>query len=260
MRAQEADAESIAIGYRTRDAAHADSTAGAGYVFNNDRLAERDPHALGHDAPNRICWPASRKRHDHRDRPRRIVLRPSNARYGRQRGSAGNEMQELSSVGKFHGVHVRSPPGRRTVNTEPLPGLLATVTSPPIMRASLRVMARPSPVPPKRCAVVLSAWLNSANSLACCSAVMPMPVSETDTSIQSRPFLTLLALSLTSPSLVNLQALLKRLNRTCRRRMGSTVRDPRSFGTSAVRRFLFWSASWRAVPMTSSINGISCTV
>src|SRR5215831_5522415 len=91
MRAQEADAESIAIGYRTRDAAHADSTAGAGYVFNNDGLAERDPHALGHDAPNRICWPASRKRYDHRDRPRRIVLRPSNARYGRQRGSAGNE-------------------------------------------------------------------------------------------------------------------------------------------------------------------------
>jgi hypothetical protein len=37
--------------------------------------------------------------------------------------------------------------GRRTVNTEPLPGSLATVTSPPIMRASLRVMASPSPVP-----------------------------------------------------------------------------------------------------------------
>jgi hypothetical protein len=34
------------------------------------------------------------------------------------------------------------------VNTEPLPSSLATVTSPPIMRASLRVMARPSPVPP----------------------------------------------------------------------------------------------------------------
>jgi hypothetical protein len=39
-------------------------------------------------------------------------------------------------------------PGRRTVNTDPLPGSLATVTSPPIMRASLRVMARPRPVPP----------------------------------------------------------------------------------------------------------------
>ena len=59
--------------------------------------------------------------------------------------------------------------GRRTVNTEPLPGSLVTVTSPPIMRASLRVMARPSPVPPKRCAVVASAWVNSSNSFACCS-------------------------------------------------------------------------------------------
>jgi len=38
--------------------------------------------------------------------------------------------------------------GIRTVNTEPLPGSLATVTSPPIMRASLRDRARPSPVPP----------------------------------------------------------------------------------------------------------------
>src|SRR5256886_11237600 len=34
-------------------------------------------------------------------------------------------------------------PGRRTVNTEPLPGSLVTVTSPPIMRASLREMASP---------------------------------------------------------------------------------------------------------------------
>ena len=31
-------------------------------------------------------------------------------------------------------------PGRRAVNTDPLPGSLATVTSPPIMRASLRVI------------------------------------------------------------------------------------------------------------------------
>ena len=35
-----------------------------------------------------------------------------------------------------------APPGSRSVNAEPLPGSLVTVTSPPIMRASLRVMAR----------------------------------------------------------------------------------------------------------------------
>src|SRR5262249_54313745 len=88
------------------------------------------------------------------------------------------------------------------------------------MRASLRVMARPSPVPPKCWAVVLSAWLNSSNSLACCSAVMPMPVSETANSTKLLPLLTLRATSLTSPALVNLQALLRRLSSICRSRMG----------------------------------------
>jgi hypothetical protein len=35
-----------------------------------------------------------------------------------------------------------------TVNTEPLPCSLVTVTSPPIMRANLQAIARPSPVQP----------------------------------------------------------------------------------------------------------------
>src|SRR5262249_55740193 len=81
---------------------------------------------------------------------RRIGLRPSDARpgdaaRGRQGGGAGGQMQKISA-GKLHRLSM--PPGRNTVNTEPLPGLLVTVTSPPIMRASLREMARPSPVPP----------------------------------------------------------------------------------------------------------------
>ena len=36
-----------------------------------------------------------------------------------------------------------APAGKRNVKTEPLPGALVTVTSPPIMRASLRERARP---------------------------------------------------------------------------------------------------------------------
>jgi hypothetical protein len=107
------------------------------------------------------------------------------------------------------------------VNTEPLPGSLVTVTSPPIMRASLRVIASPSPVPPKLCAVEASAWLNSSNSFACCSAVMPMPVSETANSTKLLPLLTLRAASLTSPSFVNLQALLSRLSKSCLSRVES---------------------------------------
>src|SRR5262245_65008113 len=43
---------------------------------------------------------ARRERHDDAHRPRRIGLRPSDARYGRQRGSGG-QMQEFAE-GKFH--------------------------------------------------------------------------------------------------------------------------------------------------------------
>src|SRR5262249_55636531 len=71
-------------------------------------------------------------------------------------------------VGAADCLYVSAPLGSRTENTEPLPISLATVTSPPTRRASLRVMASPSPVPPKRCAVVASAWLNSSKSFACC--------------------------------------------------------------------------------------------
>jgi hypothetical protein len=71
---------------------------------------------------------------DNAHRPRWISLRPRDARHGRQRDSARCQTQKLSA-GKFHRVSV--PRGRRTVKTEPLPGSLVTVTSPPIMRASL---------------------------------------------------------------------------------------------------------------------------
>ena len=56
---------------------------------------------------------------------------------------------------------------------------------------------------------------------------MPMPVSATANSIQFRPSATFRTRSLTSPCLVNLQALLSRLSRICRSRMGSTVSEPR---------------------------------
>src|SRR5499425_1745871 len=89
---------------------------------------------------------------------------------------------------------------------------------------------------------------------------MPMPVSETANSTKLRPLLTLRAASLTSPALVNLQALLRRLRSICRSRMGSTVNAPRFSWASTTRRFLFCSASCPAVPMTSLISGASCTV
>src|SRR5262245_45217343 len=257
--AREHHNQRVAVGRGLGGGARTDNGACARAVLDDDLLAKGRREFLRNHSAHRVRTTAGRVWHDQRNRTRRIGLRPGDPRDGRQRGSARCQMQEFAA-GKFHGVYVCSPPGSRTVNTEPLPGSLVTVTSPPIMRASLRVMARPSPVPPNFCAVAASAWVNSSNSLSCCSAVMPMPVSETTNSTKLLPLLSLRAASLTSPALVNLQALLRRLSSICLSRMGSTASAPRSSGVSTVRRFLFWSASCRAVPMTSSIRGASCTV
>jgi hypothetical protein len=72
--------------------------------------------------------------------------------------------------------------------------------------------------------------------------------------------LTLRAASLTSPALVNLHALLRRLSSICRSRIESTFNAPRFSGTSTTRRFLFCSASCPAVLITSLISSASCTV
>src|SRR5262245_304894 len=83
---------------------------------------------------------------------------------------------------------------------------------------------------------------------------MPMPLSATASSTQSRPSATLRTRKAISPSFVNLQALLKRLSRICLRRMGSAVSVPKFSCASITRRFLFFSASCPAVPMTSSMS------
>src|SRR5262249_20691976 len=139
-----------------------DVAAGARPVLDDDLLAESLRQPRPHDAGDGVGAAACGKADDPAHRPRRIGLRPRETRHGRQRGNARSQMQKFAA-GKFHfeppsrafslnhlvgaagyGVYVFAPPGRRTVNTEPLPGSLVTVTSPPIMRASLRVIARPS--------------------------------------------------------------------------------------------------------------------
>src|SRR5207342_3767517 len=56
------------------------------------------------NATDHIGRPARRKWNDHADWPRRIGLRPCDARGGRECGSTRCQMQKLSSVGKFHEV------------------------------------------------------------------------------------------------------------------------------------------------------------
>src|SRR5262245_9135574 len=69
---------------------------------------------------------------------------------------------------------------------------------------------------------------------------MPMPVSATASSTQSCPSATLRTRSATSPSFVNLQALLSRFSRICLRRMESAVSAPKFSCASTTRRFLFF--------------------
>ncbi len=77
--------------------------------------------------------------------------------------------------------------GSRMVNVLPRPASLSTVTSPPIIRQSRRLSARPSPVPPYFRVVAASACEKASNSRAICSGVIPMPVSRTRNTIDSGP-------------------------------------------------------------------------
>src|SRR5437660_532022 len=88
---------------------------------------------------------------------------------------------------------------------------------------------------------------------------MPMPLSATASSTHSRPSATLRTRRATSPAFVNLQALLSRLSRICLSLMESAVSAPRFSWASTMRRFLFFSASCPAVPMTSSMSRAKST-
>ena len=111
-------------------------------------------------------------------------------------------------------------------NTLPAPGVLSTRIQPPICSMICRQMANPSPVPPKRRVVELSAWVKEVKSRACCSAVMPMPVSLTaqrmlamSPSMPSNSAVTVIV-----PRSVNLMALLSRFSSTWLRRRSSPIR------------------------------------
>src|SRR5262245_9574305 len=267
----------VTVRRSTHDSLGRDIAAGACPVLNDKGLTEVLRQPLADQARVQVGHAAGRPADDQSHWPRWIGLRPSSPQRGRQRGSACGQMQKLSA-GKFHFEPPSSSHYSMTSSARQLWCLCVRAARQTHRKhRALARLARHGDVPahharelaregksetraPKRCAVLASAWLNSSNSLACCSGVMPMPVSATASSIQSRPLATLRARSLTSPSLVNLQALLNRLSSICRSRMGSTVNAPRFSWASTTRRFLFCSASCPAVPMTSLISGASCTV
>src|SRR5262249_16673459 len=85
-----------------------DVGGGTGPVFDNKLLAEPFRQPLTDHSREDVVPAAGSKSDDHSHRPRRIGLRPCDARHGRQRGRARCQMQKLSA-GKFHFEPSRYP-------------------------------------------------------------------------------------------------------------------------------------------------------
>ena len=140
-----------------------------------------------------------------------------------------------------------------TVKVEPSPGALSTPTPPCMASARRRTIERPSPVPPKRRVVVLSACTKGWNSRSRCSCVSPMPVSTTRMRSIDGPAFS--RLSRTEPCSVNLSALPSRLNRICCRRSGSPItRSGPAAATKATSRIPLAAACGASVSATPSIS------
>src|SRR5262249_11207430 len=94
----------VAVGRGTHDRLGADIAAATRPVVDNKLLAEALRQRLTYQAREDVARTRRSEGHDQMHWPRRIGLRPSAARHGRQRGSGG-QMQELPAVGKFHWRH-----------------------------------------------------------------------------------------------------------------------------------------------------------
>src|SRR5215467_2922315 len=93
----------ITIMYGFRFSVHTtDIGAGTWAVFYYELLAEPPREPRSDEPRENVRQSAGGRGDDDAHRPRRIALRPRDARDGRQRGGACCEMQQLPT-GKFHG-------------------------------------------------------------------------------------------------------------------------------------------------------------
>src|SRR5262244_201729 len=99
VRAHEGDC--VAIGRRVERGLHADTAGRAGPVLNDKLLSQMIRQVVADDARDDVVGAAGRKRDDPAHRPRRIGLRPRDARDARQHGSACGKTEKISA-GKFH--------------------------------------------------------------------------------------------------------------------------------------------------------------
>ncbi len=139
--------------------------------------------------------------------------------------------------------------GNAKLKTLPLPTTLETVISPPIIRTSLRLMARPSPVPPYLRVTVVSACEKVSKISPSLSSGMPMPESSTRKWSQGvvSPSGTLTETpSITRPLSVNLMALPIRFVSTCRNRTGSPTMVLGTWGSKRLNTSTFFPAALMA--------------
>src|SRR5262249_3303587 len=96
----------VSVGRRLCRSAHTDIAVSPAYVLDVELLAKMLGQLLCDESAEKIGRTAWRIRHDHAHRPRRIGVRPCQARAGRQRSSTRSKLQKISA-GKFH-----EPPSR----------------------------------------------------------------------------------------------------------------------------------------------------
>src|SRR5215471_20287984 len=86
-----AEQNGVAVRTGTGDRGGTQRTAAAAYVFDDHRAEQR--FDLFHPWPREGVERTTRRKWNHEpDRPRRVVLRPSDTRHGWQRGSARSQM------------------------------------------------------------------------------------------------------------------------------------------------------------------------
>ena len=96
----------VAVGRRIHHGLGPDIAPAARPVVDHEGLAEPFRQPLGNQPRDDIVSAARGKADNDAHRPRWICLRPSDARHGRERGSAPCQMQEFSA-GKFHHLYAR---------------------------------------------------------------------------------------------------------------------------------------------------------
>src|SRR5262245_42038492 len=96
-----AQEERVAVGGRAHDGLGADIAAAPRPIVDYELLAEPPREPWCDEPRENVGRSAGGRGGDDAHRPRRIVLRPSDTRHRRQRGSARCQMEKIST-GKFH--------------------------------------------------------------------------------------------------------------------------------------------------------------